>query len=302
MPDPTKRTVSATQVPALFGVSPYATPYTLYHDFKGDTPNATAGDETDRMEWGRRMQPLLLQKAAEDLKLFVEPFEEYVAKDGIGLGCTKDGIIICPDRGPGAIETKCVFDYRQWMQRWGGGEPPRDIELQLQTQMFVGGPKPDDPPYNWGVIAVFVCGEMKYFERKPIPDLWRRMENEAVAFLGMVENELEPDAFGEVVEDPYVTELWPTTDITKVLEIEDTELAETARMYNYATEQRASWEKVAKQLKPKIVERAEDAGILKLPETTVFIDKASVPESVRTYKAHTRTTVKVSKQEDANVE
>src|SRR5712671_4055890 len=111
MPDPERRTISATESPALFGASPYATPWMLYQRFANGVDIDSQGD--NRMDWGQRLEPLILAHAAQELRLEVRPNREpdgtqrYVRRGR--LGCTRDGTVICPDRGPGAIETKAVF-------------------------------------------------------------------------------------------------------------------------------------------------------------------------------------------------
>ena len=104
-------------------------------------------------------------QAAEDLKLEVRPnADDTYHRRGL-LGCTRDATIICPDRGPGALETKCIFDYRTWMADWGGGAfVPKPHEIQLQQQLLVGdgddGFAAEGSPYDWGVIAAWVAGAM----------------------------------------------------------------------------------------------------------------------------------------------
>src|SRR5882724_10027041 len=178
MPDPTKATISATEASGLFNVSPYVTRWMLWQSFaKGVDIDAT---EDSRMSWGKKLQPLIIQQAADDLKFEVVPnADDTYHRRGL-LGCTRDATIICPDRGPGALETKCVFDYRTWMADWAGGKsPPRTHEIQVQQQMLVGDPSGDEANnfgmYKWGVIAAWVAGEVHYFERKPIYDLWDRL-------------------------------------------------------------------------------------------------------------------------------
>ena len=50
MPDPDRLTISATEAPALFGVSPYVTPFMLFHRFaNGESIDV---EENARMDWG----------------------------------------------------------------------------------------------------------------------------------------------------------------------------------------------------------------------------------------------------------
>lgn len=105
MPDPLRQTISATEAAALFEVSPYLTPWMLYQRFAG-------GMEIDpldvhvRMDWGTRMEPLILQYAAEQYGLEIRPNKgpdgaQVYVRNGL-LGCTRDAEVYCPSRGESA--------------------------------------------------------------------------------------------------------------------------------------------------------------------------------------------------------
>ncbi len=269
MPDPLRLTISATEAPGLFGASPYVTPWMLYQRFAHGVP--IDADDDNRMDWGRRMQPLLLQAAAEDLRLDVHPNpvgadgrDSYVRR-GL-LGCTRDGIIICPDRGPGAVETKCVFDYRVWMERWAGGrQVPREYEIQLQQQMHVGD---GVTPFGWGTLAVWVCGQMVYFEREPIPELRQALEREAEAFFARVAAKDEPDPFGLPVEMPLLSQLFPPV-AESVLDLRDDpghcRTAEDASLYKTLREQAAGAQRASETLRAKLLGIAREHEKVLLP-------------------------------------
>lgn len=263
MPDPTKATISATESPALWNLSPYTTRWMLWQKFaKGIDIDQ---DENSRMSWGKKLQPLIIQQAAEDLKFEVIPNAEdtYVRRDL--LGCTRDATIICPDRGPGALETKCVFDYRTWMTDWGGGKtPPKTHEIQLQQQMLVGG----EQPYNWGVIAAWVAGDIYYFEREPIYDLWSRINDEAITFFKSVSANQEPDPFGATIEVEWLTMLFPTQR-GKIIDLSGDESAqphaEAAAAYVLAKEGEHAGKRMAEPLRAKLLALAKDAEEVWLP-------------------------------------
>jgi len=258
MPDPTRATLSATQTPALFGASPYLTRWMLLRHFIHGDP--IDGPEHNRMDWGKRMQPLLLAQAAEDLHLEVRPNADntYVRR-GL-LGCTRDAEIICPDRGPGSLETKCVFSYDVWMQAWNSGKSlPKQNEIQLQQQMMVGDGK---QAHGWGVIAVWLCGEMKYFERKPIPELWEAIELEAEKFFGDVEAKREGEPFGDPVEAPLLAKVFPLKVGTLVdfrTHPQARELAEQVRLMDYHASERKAHAKGEDGIKAKIKAMMGDA-------------------------------------------
>jgi predicted phage-related endonuclease len=250
MPDPARLTLSATEVPALFGASPYITRWMLLRRFiHGDD---ISGPEHNRMDWGTKLQPLILAQAAEDLHLEVRPnaTDQYVRR-GL-LGCTRDAEIICPDRGPGTLECKAVFDYGVWARDWSGGKAvPRHIEIQMQQQMLVGDGD-DAPLYQWGVIAVWVCGEMHYFDRKPISDLWEAINNEALRFFSDVYGKHEGDPFGHPVEVPLLNRLFApkagtTLDLTA--HPKAAEFVSQAQLMRYHATERAAHEKAEKAIK-----------------------------------------------------
>lgn len=269
MPDPTKQTLSATQTPALFGASPYLTRWMLARHFiHGDTIDSP---EHNRMDWGKKLQPLLLAQAAEDLHLEVRPnhADDYVRRGR--LGCTRDAEIICPDRGPGALETKVVFDFRVWMQDWAGGKaPPKHIEIQTQQQCLVGD---GETPYQWGVIAVWIAGEMKYFERKPIPELWAEIEREAARFFEDVAAGREGEPFGDPVEMPLLTKLFAPV-AGKVADFtahpRAAELADHVQMLDYHAKEQAAHDKAARVAKAHLKALMADA------EEAVFLNGIKV--------------------------
>lgn len=266
MPDPSRETISASEAPALFNASPYMTRFMLYQKFANGMVFEKPSDE--RMEWGTAMQPLIVKRVAEDRKLQAYPnvVDEYVRRDR--LGCTRDAIIIDPDRGPGALEIKCVFDYEQWGRRWGGGDAvPRDYELQLQTQMLVGDGD-GASQYKWGLIAVWVCAKMYYFERKPIADLWEQLVVESELFFLDVGERREPDPFGVAVESKLLRELYPTRpDSTLDLSTDPdaVKVSEQVSMFKHHKELATGNQGCAEELRLKLLAFAKDYHFVKLP-------------------------------------
>lgn len=268
MPDPTRATISATEASALFDVSPYVTLWMLYRRF-------AHGEEAHvephvRMDWGTKLEPLVLAQAAEDLKFEVRPNrgedgKQVYIRNGL-LGCTRDADVICPDRGPGACETKCVFDYRIWMSEWAGGNnPPRHHEIQLQQQMKVGDGKTS---YKWGVEVVWVAGELYYFERKPIPKFWDALDVEAGRFFASVKAGNEPEPFGTPREYPLLNEAFPI-EAEKVLDLREgpdgRALAEEVRLYDYHRKQRLSHEKGEDGIALRLRAYGKEHGKILLP-------------------------------------
>lgn len=298
MPDATRKTLSATQTPALFGASPYLTRWMLLRHFiHGD---AIDGPEHNRMDWGKRMQPMLLAQAADDLHLEVRPnADDAYVRRGL-LGCTRDAEIICPQRGRGSLETKCVFDYGVWMQNWDGGETlPRQNEIQLQQQMLVGDGD-DGPMHDWGVIAVWVCGDMKYFERKPIHDLWDAINDEALKFFKDVEAKREGEPFGDPIEVPLLSRLFapkPGIKIDLTTREDADKLVSEAQLMRYHAGARSAHEKEEKKYKAKLRSVMGDAEEATLPYG-VKLRAKQTNRAGYTVKATTFTTIDAFVPED----
>lgn len=285
MPDPTLKTISATEAPGLFNASPYVTRWMLFQKFAKGISLDTQPDA--RMTWGKKLQPLILEHVAAELRLEIRPnAEDAYARRGL-LGCTRDAMIFCPDRGPGAVETKCVFDYGVWMADWNGGrQPPRHHELQLQQQMFVGD---ENGSFTWGVLPAWVCGDIKYFERKPMPDLWRKLEDEAAKFFDDVAAMREPDPFGSAIEVPWLRELFPP-EKGKTIDLsahpDASRLVEIAVAYKNAKEQEAAGARTAEPGRAQLLAVAKDAEEIILPEGVRVSVRASGPHNGRRIKVY----------------
>lgn len=263
MPDPDRKTISATESPALWNVSPYITRWMLYQKFANGM--SLDVEPNSRMEWGLKMQPLVLAQAAADLHLEVIPNPDDIYHRRGLLGCTRDATIICPDRGPGALETKCVFDYATWMRDWGGGEfVPRQHEIQLQQQCFVG----DGTQFEWGVIVAWVGADLFYFERKPIEELWLKLQSEAARFFASVETRTEPDPFGAPIEVPWLTALFPT-ERGSVLDLsqsyEHVKTSEMVSLYKHHKAGEAAGAKGAEPIRAKLLAIAREHETVLLP-------------------------------------
>jgi hypothetical protein len=238
------------------------------------TGQAPMGIETNpRMEWGNKLQPLILDQVAKEQKLEVIPNDRdnYIRR-GL-LGCTRDATIICPDRGPGALEIKCVFDYTQWATKWDGGKNiPREYEIQLQQQMMIGdGDELEDErlSYEWGIIAVWVCADLYYFERKPIHDLWDRLDLEASSFMCQVNGTIDPpDPFGHPIEIPWLSQLLPvqkstTLDLSR--EYHHVKTSELVSMYKHLKDTESGSKSAAEPLRAKMLALAGTYSNVLLP-------------------------------------
>jgi hypothetical protein len=153
-----------------------------------------------------------------------------------------------------------------WAAKWDGGKRvPREHEIQLQTQMLVGD---GTDSYRWGLIVAWVCADVYYFERQPIPDLWRRLEFEALSFFRSIENQQEPDPFGSPIEIPWMSTLFPVRE-NAVLDLSDqyahVKTAEDVQQYKHHAQLTTSNSNAAEELKAKLLALAKDNNEVRLP-------------------------------------
>lgn len=157
-----KPDITATAAAALFGCSPYMTPFDLFHQLAG---NITVEiEENDRMKWGKRLQSAIARGICADAGWIIvddHPFLYARSKSVDGMGASPDYIIADPKRpelGHAALEIKNV-DLFVAGRDWSDEEAPTHIEFQLQHQLSVTG-------FSWGVVGGLIGGNsVRRFER-----------------------------------------------------------------------------------------------------------------------------------------
>lgn len=177
-----KTDVTATDAAALFGASPYATPYELFHRKAGTFE--TVFEETERMKWGKRLQFAIAAGICEDRGwkiLCADPFLYVRSRRFVGMGASPDYVILCPEKGVGLLEIKNV-DKFIGLDNWNDEEAPVHYEFQLQHQLECAG-------LSWGAIGGLIGGnEARVFVRdrdeevgteigNRIVDMWRRIRD-----------------------------------------------------------------------------------------------------------------------------
>jgi putative phage-type endonuclease len=137
-----KHFIGASEAAAACGLSPWKTPYELWSDKTSDELDER---DSSRMEWGRRLESVVLAKYAEGLGDGVEletPCLLRVSEQYPWMACTPDGLL--PDRVV-EIKTAGMANAREW------GEPGTDAVplhylIQVTHQMIVTGRKKADIP------------------------------------------------------------------------------------------------------------------------------------------------------------
>jgi putative phage-type endonuclease len=132
--------VTSTEIAALYGLSPYATAFELWHQKRDGYVEAIEPNE--RIKWGTRLQDAIAAGVAEDRGWEPRRFDDYIRDENDRIGSSFDFEVVCKERGPGLMEIKNVdrsVFYEKWIDDPGGIEGPQHIELQVQHQMEVSG-------------------------------------------------------------------------------------------------------------------------------------------------------------------
>lgn len=187
--------LNSTDMSALFGMSPYATKFDLWH--RKRNRQSVDVEDNERMKWGRRLESAIAHGIGEDRGWTVRPLKDYACDPELRIGASFDFEIIGDPRGPGVLEIKNV-DGLQFMRQWSDGEAPAHIEIQLQHQLTVLEPL----GYKWGAIAALVGGNTPYIlERDYDPAVGAALRSEAAKFWASIDaNEPPPPVFPDDAE------------------------------------------------------------------------------------------------------
>lgn len=271
MPDRELKTLSSTEVPALLGASPYKTRWTVMQRFMGnETP--TAGH--NYMDWGLILQPKVLERAAAELALEIDPnaLDTYTRRNLLGF--TADAWTRAPDKGRGIVECKCVFNPDVWWDKgdhgWAGGRKvPKHIEIQHQVQLYCGD---GTVPASWGFIVAWYQAGLHFFNREPIPDLWTEFETEATRFFQDLAAGDPGKPFGSPVELPLINQLFQVVE-GKTLDLTNDPRGEAlaqdaATLLDFAANRKFA-QKNEDVCKAHLRGAIEDAETLRLPHGVV---------------------------------
>jgi putative phage-type endonuclease len=175
--------VSSTESAAVFGHSPYLTPYELAVYKSDKAKDDFAGNE--RTEWGLALQRPIADKFAEKHGLKIRALNAYAARGAIGasfdfeiVGAEGTGALaeMYRTHGAGVLEIKNV-DAWIYKQQWVDGEAPAHIEIQVQHQL-------EAIEREWAIIGVLVGGNrMEHIVRWRDKEVGRAIDVKCTEFL-----------------------------------------------------------------------------------------------------------------------
>ena len=162
-----RQDITSTEAAAILGVSPYATAWEVWQRKAGHL--AECFEETERMRWGSRLEPVIAQGLAEDHGLEVRSlggvYMRHPRVQRMGASFDFEAASRArPDDGWGLLEIKNVDSLvfrREWITSDGEEEAPLHIEIQVQHQLAVSG-RP------WAAIGVLAGGNTAhlFFRRR----------------------------------------------------------------------------------------------------------------------------------------
>lgn len=192
--------VGGSEVAALFDASPWLTKFSLWHRKAGKVQFEDEGDS--RMDWGRRLEPVIAQAVADELNLDHWHARAYWALPDIGLGCTLDFSFEDPELGPAIIETKNV-DWLVFKSEFGESRPPMKYQFQVQAQLAVTGRKR-------AVLAAFVGGNaLHLYDIRPDAEVIEEIKARTAAFWKSIADNNPPPPTGTEEELSIFARLYP---------------------------------------------------------------------------------------------
>lgn len=203
--------LGASDVAAIFGVSPYKSALALYHEKRGDIEVPIA--EQEALYWGRVLQDPIAVRYAHETRRGLEITDPYAIRrhpthphilatlDAIGTPQTNAEPTPAP--GPGVVEIKNAgfFKREEWRD-----EPPLVFLIQAQHQMFVTGTQ-------WASVAALVGGTQFFWADISRHDGFiERLVTACNVFWARVQNGDPPPADGSESTRELLKQLYPKTN------------------------------------------------------------------------------------------
>lgn len=250
-----RQDVTSTESAALFGLSPYATNFEVWH--RKHSNLETEFQQNERMAWGNRLEAAIAAGIAEERGWRVEPMKDYMRLPAERIGASFDFRILNHPAGPAHLEIKNV-DYLAFRDNWlehddGTIEAPAHIEMQVQHQMLVSG-------YSRAFIGALIGGNRHVvIERERDEAVIRAIRQRAAAFWKSVDSHDEPPPV--MPEDAAaVMQLHQYAEPGKVLDASrDPSIIDLVQQYQAVKRDEKSAKEAAEVLKAEILMAVGDA-------------------------------------------
>lgn len=175
-----RKGIGGSDIAAICGLSKWRTPLQVYQEKLGEAPPSL---ETEAMEWGNRLEPVIRQAYADRTGRAVYKPEEPIIRhpEHEFLLASVDGFTACNR----VVEIKTSRVSEGWGDE-GTDEIPMDYFLQVQHYMLVTG-------FNLADVAVLIGGsDFRLYEVQAVKDLQASMIQRAQQFWEQVQKEIPP--------------------------------------------------------------------------------------------------------------
>ena len=272
--------IGSSEVASLFDASPYLTRFELWHRKKGNIVDTIP--DTERMEWGRRLEAAIGQAAAANLGIILEKATGYYQHPMVaGMGATPD--FMAPD-----IIVACKnVDGLQYARSWENGEPPMHYLLQLQHQLACTG-------FRHGYIAVLIGGnEFKIFPYERHEGAIAKIEHATTAFWQSIAENREPAAVAEDYD--VIRQMMNRMEDTEIDLAGDNEFPDLCARAKAASARKSEAEKEEKACKAAIIQKMNNHARARCGGFTVKATTVSKKEYTVSATSYQQLTIKEEK-------
>lgn len=127
--------IGASEISAVAGLNPYASPWDVYLRKTGQAPDV---DHTPQIEWGHRLEPVIRQAYVDQMQATVMvPPKSLFHKETTWARATPDGITLKKSGDWEAI-VQCK-NVGTWVEKAWSDAPPSYVQIQEQWEMYVTG-------------------------------------------------------------------------------------------------------------------------------------------------------------------
>lgn len=234
--------IGSSDASAIFGLSEYKSPYTLWEEKTGRVPLDPPMDDRTRelMAWGNRLEPVILQALIEDEGIeAIKPehaFQnlerpwQHANLDGL----TNDGRII-------EIKTTDARNATMWR-----GQIPDHAEIQIHHSAAVTG-------YEHAIVAGLIGGnDLRVYYVDINPRIVEMLTETEAAFWECVERDTPPDVDGHKLTLEALTREWAHTPEPQEIAAEDVQ--DIWQQWSTAHETRLAAEAEERQAKARLAQ------------------------------------------------
>ncbi len=202
--------IGGSDAPAILGLSRWRTPLDVFADKVGYGDNVT---QTEAMEWGLLLEPVLLAQYAARTGRTVDTWPAHTVwcHDTIPwLRCTPDGFAVREDGALGCLQLKTasVLAEREWEEE----EPPVAYQVQLQHEMAATG-------CSWGALVCLCMGyapKLRYWEVARDDAFIEKLLAQEAVFWKRVQDQDPPPPFSPEDQANWLRRFYPVSEVLTV--------------------------------------------------------------------------------------